>query len=57
MDLGIKISLEIILWILFIYFTIYCIKNYIDANNVYYTCFMHLLLLLLTVVVYPSVTA
>lgn len=57
MDLGIKISLEIILWILFIYFTIYCIKNYIDANNVYYTCFMHLLLLLLTVIVYPSVTA
>jgi len=48
------LAAEIILWIIFIYFTIYCLKNYIDNNNIYYTFFLRLVVIFLTILVYPS---
>ena len=49
-----RFFIEVILWIIFIYFTIYCLREYIDGSNIYYALFLHLLLILLTIIVYPS---
>jgi len=53
MKSAVSIVAEIVLWVIAIYFTIYCVKNYIDGSNIYYTCFLHLLLIFLTVLLYP----
>ena len=44
----------IFLWILTFYFTIYCLKVYIDSSNIFYACFLHLLLIVLIIYGYPS---
>lgn len=46
--------IEVILWILFIYFTIYCLREYIDGSNIYYAMCLHLALVFLTILIYPS---
>jgi len=39
--------LIILMWIITIYFTLYCLKTYIDKKNAFYACFLHLLILFL----------
>jgi len=53
MNVVLSIVLQIFLWALTIYFTIYCFKNYIDGKNILYSSSLHLLLILLTIYLYP----
>ena len=53
MNIILSIMLEIFLWTLTIYFTIYCLQQYIDGKNILYASCLHLLLILLTICVYP----
>lgn len=54
MNLFLDYTLVIILWVVGIYFTIYCIKQYVDKTNAFWACFLHLFLIALTIICYPA---